>query len=98
MELQIFQIPKTAMDELRILATCTGSEVVLLHETDLQRRRSPSGPQGKIANDSGSVDSASQDKHVKRRCSQALDLIRARVGHLLTSLKDEVRKNISRIR
>ena len=90
MELQIFQIPKTAMDELRILAARTGSEVVLLHESDLQRRGSPPSPQSEIANDPGPVDPAPQNQNIEWCCSQDLDLLRARVGHLLTSLKDAV--------
>jgi hypothetical protein len=45
-----------------------------------------SGSQSEIANNSSSVDSATQDQDIERRCSQALDLLRARIGHLLTSL------------
>ena len=65
-ELQIFQIPKAAMDELRILAARAGSEVVLLQKTDLQRCGSLSGSQSEIADDSSSVNSATQDKHIER--------------------------------
>ena len=85
-DLQVFQIPKTAMDELRILAARPGSKVLLFQEADLQRLAGASGSQGEISNNSGSVDSASQDKHIERRCSQALDLLRARVRHSVTSL------------
>jgi hypothetical protein len=74
------------MDELRILAAGAGSKVLLLHETDLQRLAGASGPQSEVAYNSGSVNSASQDEHVEWRCLQALDLLRARVRHSVTSL------------
>jgi hypothetical protein len=56
------------------------------------------GPQGEIANDSCSVDSASQDEHIQRSRSETLDLVGARVRHSVTSLEDVVLKNISRMR
>ena len=74
------------MDELRILAARAGSKVLLLQEADLQRLAGLSGTQCEIANNSGSVNSTSQDEHVKWCCSQALDLLRARVRHSVTSL------------
>src|ERR1700686_45881 len=98
MELQVFQVPKAAMNELGILTACSGSEVPLLDEADLERHRAAAGSQGEIANDSGSIDSAPQDEHIERRFSEALNLLGARVRHSVTSLEDAAPKNISRIR
>lgn len=86
MELQVFQIPQAAMDQLRIPAARTGGKMPLLHEASFEGRTAMSGSQGEIANDPGSIDSATQDEYVERRFSEALDLLRARVGHSVTSL------------
>ena len=67
MELQVFQIPKAAMDELRILAARSGSEMPLLHEAGLERGSGMPGSQGEIAQNSCPIDSAPQDEHIQRR-------------------------------
>jgi hypothetical protein len=76
------------MNELGILAAGAGGEVPLLDEADVERHGGTAGSQGEIANDSGSIDSATQDEHIERRFSKALNLLGARVRHSVTSLED----------
>jgi len=85
------------MDELGILAASAGSEMPLLDEADLERNSGTAGSQGEISNDSGSIDSATQDEHIERRFSEALNLLGARVRHSVTSLEDVAPKDISRM-
>ena len=80
------------MDELRILTACSGSEVPLLDEADLECGPGAAGSQGEIANDSGSIDSAPQDEHIERGFTEALELLGARVRHSVTSLEELLKK------
>jgi len=92
MELQISQVSKAAVDELRILATRTGSVMLLFDESDKERDTGLSGPQGEIANYTGAVYTAAQHEHIEGRLPEASDLLGARVRHSQTSLEDAAQK------
>ncbi len=58
MDVQVFEVPKAPMDELRILTAGTGSKMALLDDTGLEGSSGLSGAQDKIANDTRPIDSA----------------------------------------
>jgi hypothetical protein len=79
-----FKIAQAAVDELRILTAGAGGEVILLHQSDAQRRTGMLGPKRQIAND------AADHQEVQQTGGpQSPDLIAAQVGYLSSSLAGE---------
>jgi hypothetical protein len=58
MDLQVFEVPKAPMDELRILAAGAGSKMALLDDTCLEETSGLAGSQDKIANHPRAIDSS----------------------------------------
>src|SRR5579859_1807011 len=70
------------MNQLRILAACTGREMTLLHQSDAQTEPRAAIAQRQVQRDSRPVDASAQNQDVERAVLQPRQVCFARV-HLL---------------
>jgi hypothetical protein len=81
-ELQVFQVAQAAVNELRVFAAGAGGKMLLLNQSDSQRRACMRCPQRQIASHARAIDPATNHQDVHAAGFQLLDLTTAHVRHL----------------
>jgi hypothetical protein len=86
MNLQVFQIAKTAVNELRVFAASAGGKMFLLDQGYAERDAGMRGPERQIASHSSAINATADYQYVQQASFQLLDLIAPQVRHSSRSL------------